>query len=128
MWWSGLPDLRGDRRRHLSNRRGRRLGRASGYFELTWGIAPSNDNFAAAGELPEDSGSIEGDNRYATHEPGEPEHGPYGSASVWYRWTAPSTGPATFELCDSGFDTLLAVYTGARVDGLTPVVQDDNDC
>ncbi len=52
----------------------------------------------------------------------------YGSASVWYRWTAPSSGPATFELCDSYFDTMVAVYIGSSVDGLTRVTQDDNDC
>jgi hypothetical protein len=101
---------------------------ATGYFELDWGLGPSNDDFAAANELPGDSGAIAGDNRYATLEPGEPEHGPYGSASVWYRWTAQSTGPATFELCDSYFDTMVAVYTGTSVNGLTRVTQDDNDC
>jgi PASTA domain-containing protein len=100
----------------------------TGYFELGWGIGPANDDFAAANELPGDSGEVAGDNRYATLEPGEPEHGPYGSASVWYRWTAPSTGPATFELCDSYFDTMVAVYTGSSVDALTRVTQDDNDC
>ena len=101
---------------------------ATGYFELNWGIAPQNDDFSAAAELSGDTGSVEGDNFYATLEPEEPEHGPYGTASVWYRWTAPSSGPAMFELCDSDFDTLLAVYTGASVNGLTRVVQDDNDC
>lgn len=100
----------------------------TGYFELDWSLPPSNDDFAAATELTGDSGSVNGDNYYGTLEPGEPEHGPDGSASVWYRWTAPSTGPATFQLCDSDFDTLLAVYTGASVDGLTRVAQDDNDC
>ena len=101
---------------------------ATGYFELDWGIAPTNDDFAAASELGGDTGVVNGDNYSATLEPGEPEHGPEGSASVWYRWTAPSSGPATFELCDSDFDTLLAVYTGASVDGLTRVAQDYNDC
>ena len=101
---------------------------ATGYFELDWGIAPANDDFAAAAELPGDSGTVDGDTFYATLEVGEPEHGSYGAGSVWYRWTAPSTGPATFELCDSDFDTLLAVYTGAGVNALTRVVQDDNDC
>ena len=101
---------------------------ATGYFELGWGIGPANDDFAAANELPGDSGEVAGDNRYATLEPGEPEHGPYGSASVWYGWTAPSSGPATFELCDSYFDTMVAVYIGSSVDGLTRVTQDDNDC
>ena len=101
---------------------------ATGYFELDWSLPPANDDFAAATELTGDSGSVDGNTYYGTLEPGEPEHGPDGSASVWYRWTAPTTGPATFELCDSDFDTLLAVYTGASVDGLTRVAQDDNDC
>jgi hypothetical protein len=90
---------------------------AIGYFELGWGIGPANDDFAAANELPGDSGQVAGDNRYASLEPGEPEHGPSGSASVWYRWTAPSSGPATFELCDSYFDTMVAVYTGSAPTG-----------
>jgi hypothetical protein len=102
---------------------------ASGYFELDWGLAPPNDFFAASGLIAGDAGTAEGDNRYATLEPGEPEHGSYGSASVWYRWTAPSTGPATFDLCDSDyFDSLLAVYTGGSIGTLTRVAQDDNDC
>ena len=127
LWRTELADVHGERRCDVQDRR-RRRERCAGYFELGWGIGPSNDDFAAANELPGDSGSIDGDNRYATLEPGEPEHGPYGSASVWYRWTAPSTGPATFELCDSSFDTMVAVYTGSSVDGLTRVTQDDNDC
>ena len=100
----------------------------AGYFELDWGLAPTNDDFAAASVLSGDTGAVSGDNYSATLEPGEPEHGPGGSASIWYRWTAPSTGPATFELCDSDLDTLLAVYTGVSVDGLTRVAQDVNDC
>ena len=70
----------------------------AGYFELDWGLAPTNDDFAAASVLSGDTGTVSGDNYSATLEPGEPEHGPGGSASIWYRWTAPSTGPATFEL------------------------------
>ena len=101
---------------------------ATGYFELDWGLGPQNDDFAQAVGLTGDQGSVEGDNYAATHESGEPEHGPNGGASVWYRWTAPSSGPATFDLCSSNFDTLLAVYTGSTVEGLSQVAQDDNDC
>ncbi len=101
---------------------------ATGYVDLDWGLAPPNDDFAQAVELAGDQGSIDGNNIAATHESGEPEHGPYGEASVWYRWTAPSSGPAAFDLCTASFDTLLAVYTGAVVEGLSLVVQDDNDC
>ena len=102
---------------------------ATGYLSLEWGLAPANDAFSAAAEVAGDTGTVVGDNRYATSEAGEPEHGPYGGRSVWYRWTAPSSGPATFDLCGSSyFDTVLAVYTGSGVDGLTRVAQDDNDC
>jgi hypothetical protein len=101
---------------------------ASGYYELGWGLSPSNDDFAQAVPLAGDTGTVAGDNWYATKEIGEPDHGATGGASVWYRWTAPSSGPATFDVCDAYFDSLLAVYTGDNVAVLTRVAQDDNDC
>jgi hypothetical protein len=101
----------------------------TGYLFLEWGLAPANDAFSAATELVGDGGTVGGDNRYATSEAGEPEHGPFGGKSVWYRWTAPSSGTATFDLCATTYvDTVLAVYTGAAVSGLVRVAQDDNDC
>jgi hypothetical protein len=101
---------------------------AMGYFELDWGLSPANDDFAQAISIAGDAGTLEGDNYYATQELGEPQHGGPGGSSVWYRWTAPSSGPATFDLCTSSFDTLLAVYTGDSVGGLTRVTQNDDDC
>ena len=92
------------------------------------GSPPSNDDFAQAVPLAGDTGTVAGDNFYATEEIGEPDHGAPGGASVWYRWTAPSSGPATFDVCDAYFDSLLAVYTGGNVAVLTRVAQDDNDC
>jgi hypothetical protein len=101
---------------------------ATGYFELDAWLGPPNDDFAQSIEVAGDSGSVTGDNYFATSEPGEPSHGPYSGSSVWYRWTAPSSGTASFDLCDSGFDTLLAAYTGDDVAHLTQVVQNDDDC
>jgi hypothetical protein len=101
---------------------------AMGYYELAWALSPANDYFAQGTSIAGDGGAVAGDNWYATQEVGEPEHGGLGGASVWYRWTAPSTGPATFDVCTSYFDTLLAVYTGDSVGGLTRVVQNDDDC
>ena len=101
---------------------------ATGYFELGAWVGPPNDDFAQSIEIVGDSGTVTGDNYYATSEPGEPSHGPYGGSSVWYRWTAPSSGTASFDLCDSGFDTLLAVYTGEDVAHLAQVVQNNDDC
>ena len=36
------------------------------------------------------------------------------SANIWYCYTAACTGQATISLCDSGFDTMLAVYDGCQ--------------
>jgi PASTA domain len=101
---------------------------AAGYYELFWGLSPANDDFAQATSLAGDAGAVGGDNWYATQEAGEPEHGGVGGSSVWYRWTAPSSGPATFDVCTTYIDSLLAVYTGENVGVLTRVAQDDNDC
>ena len=88
---------------------------------------PDNDNFSAAIVLRAATGSYFGANQEATKETGEPLHaGNAGGASVWYRWVAPSTGVATFDTFGSGFDTVLAVYTGPSVDALTPVASNDD--
>ena len=90
---------------------------------------PSNDAFAAAEELTGRSTVVSGVNKDATKETGEPNHaGKTGGVSVWYRWTAPADGHATLSTCGSGFDTLLAVYTGGSVDALVPVVSNDDAC
>jgi hypothetical protein len=68
-----------------------------------------------------------GDNTNATRESGELRHaGKPGGHSVWYKWTAPDTGIATFQTTGSAFDTLLAIYTGTAVGQLTPVAGNDD--
>ena len=90
---------------------------------------PANDNFAAAQLLSGLPTSAAGNNFSATRETGEPNHaGDPGGASVWYRWTAPSSGPVTVRTCGSSFDTVLGVYTGAAVGSLTPVGGNDDSC
>jgi hypothetical protein len=70
---------------------------------------------------------VNGTNVNATKETGEPAHaGNAGGKSVWYSWTAPSTGSATFDTGQGDFDTLLAVYTGTSVSGLTGVASNDD--
>ena len=92
--------------------------------------APANDNFADAQVANTgDTNPTSGSNVDATKEAGEPNHaGDAGGASVWYRWTAPSSGAATVDTCDSSFDTLLGVYTGDSVSSLTPVGSSDDGC
>ncbi len=90
--------------------------------------APANDAFASATVLPSASGTTNGTNVGATKEPGEPNHAASnaGGGSVWYRFTAPVSGAATVDTAGSNFDTLLGVYTGSAVNGLTLVANNDD--
>lgn len=88
-------------------------------------VPPANDNFAFAFTVSGAQGSTNGFNIRATKETGEPDHaGNAGGASIWYNWTAPTNGSVTFDTIGSAFDTLLAVYTGTSVSGLTSVGSD----
>lgn len=90
-------------------------------------LPPSNDNFTSAQSLGGLSGGTTNNNAYATKEAGEPNHaGNPGGTSIWYRWTAPISGRATFDTFSSNFDTLLAVYTGSSVSALSAVASNDD--
>jgi hypothetical protein len=91
--------------------------------------APTNDRFADATLLSGESGTVNGTTVEATSETGEPAHWRTGGGrSVWYRWTAPTAGPVTFETCTRDFDTVLAVYRGTAVNALTAVAANDDAC
>ena len=77
--------------------------------------APSNDHFASAQTLAGCTGTVMGENVGATKETGEPNNpdSPTSTRSVWYQWTAPSTGSVTVDTLGSSFDTVLAVYSGS---------------
>jgi hypothetical protein len=103
------------------------VGGDTGSLEFELSLAPPNDDFAAAVPLSGDSGSTSGTSEGATSEPGEPDH--YfgeGFPSVWFSWTAPSSGWATFETC--GFESIVAAYTGTGLVGLTEVASDYGTC
>ena len=69
-----------------------------------------------------------GSNATASKEAGEPNHaGKSGGHSLWFDWLAPANGVMTVATVGSSFDTVLAVYTGATVAGLTTVASDDDD-
>jgi len=88
---------------------------------------PANDAFANAQLLSGSSGTVSGNSVGATKESGEPNHaGNAGGASIWYRWTAPSSGTVQFHTNGSGFDTLLAAYTGGAVNALSHVASNDD--
>jgi uncharacterized repeat protein (TIGR01451 family) len=89
---------------------------------------PANDAFAYRTILGGSTGSTKGTSVLATKENGEPNHAAKnGQASIWWKWIAPSTGQVSLDTHGSEYDTLLAVYTGAAVNALTPIASNDND-
>ena len=97
---------------------------------LTLSPPPANDAFAAAEDLGSDDTALAtGTNHGASTEPGEPSHYAYDAArtTVWYTWTAPESGALTIR-ADGAARRALAAYTGTRVDELTRVPNQAQDC
>ena len=88
-------------------------------------VGLSNDDFQDATVIT--GTTITGSTTTATRQTGEPSHGGSGgAASIWYRWTAPSSGTLELTTQGSSFDTLLGVYTGTAVDALTALAANDD--
>lgn len=91
------------------------------------GSAVANDSFARASPIGATGGTFSVSSVGATREPGEPDHANnQGGASVWWTWTAPTTGAATVTTAGSNFDTVLAIYTGAALTSLTTIAANDD--
>jgi hypothetical protein len=106
-------------------------GESQGRFSLSIEAPGENDDFADPRVLPESLNlSIGGSNLLASKEAGEPDHAAQpGGASVWFSWTAPSSGPVSISACpyfEETPDTLLAVYTGSSLGSLQPVAASDD--
>lgn len=90
--------------------------------------ATPGDNFAEAlpltGPLPIEVG---GSNVGATKESGESVGVFAGASSVWFRWTAGSTGWVTVGACTASFPTVVGIFTGTELAGLTKVAQVSGD-
>ena len=111
-------------------------GGLSGNITLSWSLKfpPANDNFVSAQIITGAEGFVSTHNVGATKEAGEPNHATNaGSASIWFRWTAPLSGTTRFYTLNSlaassaPLDTLLAIYTGDQLDALTQVSANDNN-
>jgi hypothetical protein len=97
---------------------------------------PSNDYFSGAQTLSGNSATVAGTTLSATREFGEPDHYAstpdgfwfYGEHSVWYSWTAPSSGQVEMNTCQANIDSILAVYTGSDMSTLSRVADDRNSC
>jgi len=92
--------------------------------------APTNDSYATPSPITGPTGTVQADNTHATRELGEPIVGSYdfGGHSLWFTWTAPSTGRYTFDTTHGGTsaDTLLSVYTGSTL-GTAQLVASNDD-
>ncbi|WP_200207479.1 hypothetical protein [Micromonospora coerulea] len=85
--------------------------------------APANDAFAAATAISGATGSVDGNSEWATREPAEPTGNGWPVASVWYRWTAPSSGSVSFWVTDGELYPMVDVYSGSAVNALTVAEQ-----
>jgi Ca2+-binding RTX toxin-like protein len=94
-------------------------------FELMWARTPPNDDFAGAQLIAGRSGTVAGTDVLATFEPDEPG---FEDNTVWYSWTAPRREDVRFEIDRDTLthDTVLSVWTGASVDALHSVKQNDD--
>jgi len=100
-------------------------------LRATWSeivmLPPLNDNFADADDFGAASG-LSGTNSNATAEEGEPLTNRWENATttVWWKWTAPEDGTATFDTVGSSFDTVMGVYVGESLGNLSVVAEDDD--
>ncbi len=101
--------------------------------ELRMQAPPANDNFSAAEDLGNGyTVTVNGSTVGATLESGEPSTFPIESgtdklgATIWYRWTAPTTRYCEVDTIGSGFDTVLGVYQGTNVASLTRIAINDD--
>ncbi|MBL9206656.1 MAG: hypothetical protein JNN01_16320 [Opitutaceae bacterium] len=108
------------------------LGLMAGTASTALASPPPNDNFVSRfsfGSTP--SAVTTGSNVGASLEPSEPDPIPgypgFAGASVWWSWVAPSTGPVLITTAGSSFDTVLGVYTGTSLPGLSLVAFNDDD-
>lgn len=90
-------------------------------------VVPANNSFASRISIIGSSNVVFGANLNATKETGEPSHaGNPGGKSVWWTWTPPASGQFIVSTAGSDFDTLLAIYTGSTLAGLTAVASSDD--
>ena len=92
------------------------LTRQSGLSER-----PLNDDFASAFNLTGSRAWAAGNNTGATMETGELSPGDQSGKSLWWVWTAPSSGEFTVDVTAGDFAALPVVYTGSTLATAVPV-------
>ena len=103
-----------------------------GTFTLNLSLSnvAANDNFANAKVIALSDSHFPGMSACttgATAEAGEPVHGGNSNGhSIWYRLSNTGGRSVTISTAGSLFDTVIAVYTGSSVNGLTLVTANDD--
>ena len=87
--------------------------------------APPNDNFESPTVLAGFPAVATGSNEGATLEDGEPVPNSWADSSVWFQWTAPTSGAVQIDTMGSEYATVLAVWTNSELSQLGLVVQSD---
>ncbi|MBI3850123.1 MAG: Ig-like domain-containing protein [Verrucomicrobia bacterium] len=84
---------------------------------------PVNDYFTNATKVPVGGALYLSNNKFATIEPGEPQHAGVTTVagSLWWNWSPGSTTNVFLDTTGSAIDTVLAVYTGATLGTLHQV-------
>ena len=85
---------------------------------------PGNDNFSAGLRVFGNVFHLVESNVGATIENSEP--GLFltpQDASVWFKWTAPATGPVTIDSCGSAFNSMVRVFTLPTFGGISSLQQ-----
>lgn len=112
------------------------LTNGSGRWGLQWAylkMTPTNDMFTNAQVLAGSTGLTLACNIHASAERGEPNNFDGGSGentSVWFAWTAPTTGNVLFQTAYAGsnfFAPLIAACTGPDVSNLTIIANGATD-
>jgi outer membrane protein assembly factor BamB len=95
---------------------------ATGQAVLAINTDPDNDSISSPRVLSGPSVSVLDANDNATVEAGEPSIlGNAGGHSLWYAWTAPTSGPVGVSGYSYDFDPEVAVYTGTSIPSLSLV-------
>jgi len=91
---------------------------------------PFNDDFASRPRFTSNNLNLRSNNESATAEieQGEPAHADLpASSTLWWEWIPPFSGTVTVHTAGSSYDTVLAVYSGTTLGGLTRIAANDND-
>ncbi len=98
---------------------------------ITYIIAPRppNDRFTNAFKILSAGGVALGTNEFASLETREPVHANDAGVdhSIWWTWSAQTTGNVLIDLAGSDFPGVLAVYTGSQLTNLIATAGSTND-